>query len=139
MNPTPWDFTEATAAARKATEAQKEAEQARRDATSSYADAERIYRMALAKRIVELHAEGCAWTVAQDVARGDKGVAQLKYLRDVAEGVKAAAEQRAWRHTSDRRDVNELIAWSRIVAPLGQQTEPAGAQRPAPIGARRAA
>ena len=111
----PYDFPEAVAAARRAAEAQKAGEQAVRDASADLAEKERLYRLALAKRIVEVHAEGAAWTVAQDLARGDETVARLRYERDVAKGVFDAASQRAWRHTADRKDVLELIAWSRLV------------------------
>ncbi len=127
----PWDFYEATAAARTATEAQKGAEQARRDAATEHAEAERVYRKALAKKIAEHHGEGVAWTVCQDMARGDDSVADLRYERDVKKGVLDAAEQRAWRHTADRKDVTEFIQWSRIVAPLGEQAEPEPVRRAA--------
>lgn len=109
----PFDFAEAIAATRKAAEAQRDAEQARRDAAADLAEKERAYRVALAKRILEAHADGVAWSVASDIARGDKTVAQLRYERDVAQGVLDAAEQRGWRHSADRRDMTEFITWSR--------------------------
>lgn len=132
-----YDFAEAIAATRRAAEAQKQAELARKQASDDAAEKERTYRIALSKKILEAHGDGVAWTVAQDIARGDAHVAQLRYERDVARGVLAVAEQRAWRHTADRKDMNEFIQWSRIVAPLGQQQEPARLERP--IGAVRAA
>lgn len=113
MTQQPWDFAQAVAAARRGAESQQAGEQAMRDAAADLAEKERTYRKALAVKIVELHAGGCAWTVAQDVARGDNQVAQLRYDRDVAKGVMAAAEQRAWRHTADRKDLLEFIQWSR--------------------------
>lgn len=122
-NPSPYDFTEARDAVKGASDAMKVAEQARRDASKDLALAERAYRVALAQRIVELHAEGCAWTVCQDLARGDKHVADLRYTRDVAKGVLDAAETVAWRHTADRRDLSSLINWSQKVAPLGEHGE----------------
>ncbi len=130
----PYDFAEAVAATRRAAESQKQAEQDRRDAAADLADKERAYRVSLAKRILETHAQGTAWTVAQDIARSDVAVANLRYERDVAKGILDAAEQRAWRHTADRRDMNEFIQWSRLVAPLGQTDEPRFLDRP--IGAR---
>ncbi|HET6867716.1 MAG TPA: hypothetical protein VFH80_17490, partial [Solirubrobacteraceae bacterium] len=66
----------------------RNAEQFMRQAFEDAANAERAYRVALAKKIVELHAGGAAWTVCQDLARGDQSVADLRYRRDVAEGVK---------------------------------------------------
>jgi hypothetical protein len=119
-NPSPYDFTDARDAARAASEAMKTAEQARRDASATLAAAERSYRVALARKIVELHADGCAWSVCSDLARGDKAVADLRYARDVAKGVLDAAETVAWRHTADRRDLSALIDWSKRVAPDGQ-------------------
>ncbi len=119
-NPSPFDFTEARTAVRAASEAMKAAEQNRRDASERLAAAERAYRVALARKIVEAHADGIAWTVAQDVARGDKHVADLRYERDVAKGVLDAAETVAWRHTADRKDLARLIDWSMRVAPTGE-------------------
>ena len=119
-----WDFFQGVEASRKAKEKQEEAEQARRDAATALAGYERAYRTALAQKIVSLIAEGKAATVARDLARGDDQVAHLGYLRDVARGVLEAEETRAWRHTSDRKDVNSFVEWSRMVAPLGEQHEP---------------
>lgn len=112
MTNTPYSFGEAREAAKRAALLQFQAENTLRDSTKSFAEAERQYRMALARTIVEVHASGAAWTVAQDLARGDKDVAHLRYLRDVAEGVKEASVHAAWRHAADRRDVEELIRWS---------------------------
>lgn len=133
----PYDFNDAVAAARRAAEAQKAAEEARRDASKKLAEAERAYRQSLAAEIVRQHADGAAWTVAQDLARGAKDVAELRYLRDVAKGVLDAEETRSWRHQADRRDTHAFIEWSKVVAPLGQGAEPALLERP--IGSRRAA
>ena len=136
-NPEAWSFHQAVEASRRGKEGQADAESARKDAMTEYALAEKLYRVELAKRIVELIAEGKPATVAKDLARGDKRVSDLGYNRDVAEGMRDIAEQRAWRHTADRKDIQELIEWSRIVAPLGQTQEPAHLE--APIGGRRAA
>lgn len=121
----PYTFTEAVAAARRAHDAQRAGEQAVRDAAGDLAEKERAYRVALARQIVEVHAEGAAWTVAQDLARGDDRVAELRYLRDVAQGVLEAAQQRAWRQAADRRDTLEMIRWSRSreLAEGGQPSE----------------
>jgi hypothetical protein len=90
----------------------KAAEAARIQASQRAAESERVYRIALSRKIVELHADGVAWTVAQDVARGDEKVAQLRYERDIARGVLDVSEQVTWRHTADRRDLTELVKWS---------------------------
>lgn len=136
-NPSPFDFNEARAAARKASEAQAATEGALRQAAEEKARAERAYRRALAEGIVKAHEEGIAWSVCGDIARGEEMVADLRYHRDVAEGVYEAMQQSGWRHASDRRDLSRLIGWSERVAPLGEQREPA--ELGEPIGARRAA
>jgi hypothetical protein len=51
----------------------------------AFAEAERTYRMELAKEIIRLRAEGMQATLISDVARGN--VAELKYKRDLAEGL----------------------------------------------------
>lgn len=117
----PYDFAEAKAAALRFQQAQIAGEQALRDASEALASAEQAYRKALARKIVEVHSEGAAWTVAQDLARGDDQVADLRYERDVARGVYEAAQTASWRHTANRKDCLELISWSRTVAPDGQQ------------------
>ncbi len=59
-----------------------------------------------------VHNNGAAWTVAQDLARGNTDVARLRRERDIAEGVKEAAVQAAWRRAADRRDVGRFMDWS---------------------------
>lgn len=117
----PYDFDQARNTAHKFQSAQIAGEEALRDASEKLATAERLYRKALAVAIVELHADGVAWTVCQDLARGDQKVADLRYARDVAKGVFEAAQSATWRHTANRKDCLELIVWSRTVAPEGQQ------------------
>jgi hypothetical protein len=131
-----WDFEQALEASRRGKLGQEAAERDRKDAVEVAAKAERAYRSALAAEIVRTHAQGAAWTVAQDLARGEKHVADLRYERDVAVGMKEIAEQRAWRHQSDRRDIREFVQWSRIIAPLGDQPEPRNLAPP--IGRRAA-
>lgn len=121
----PYSFGEAKEAAARGAAGQVAGERALRDSRTKLAQAELAYRKALAVQIVTEHANGAAWTVAQDLARGDEKVAQLRYERDVAEGVYEAAQTASWRHAADRKDVLELIQWSRRVAPDGQQDDPA--------------
>lgn len=116
----PYSFGEARDAARRFQTAQIAGEQALRDASDKLAGAEREYRKALAVEIVKLHADGVAWTVCQDLARGAEKVADLRYERDVARGVFEATQTASWRHTANRKDCLELIVWSRTVAPDGQ-------------------
>jgi hypothetical protein len=63
-------------------------------------------------RIVELHDGGVAWTVAADVARGDEDVAELRRVRDIAQGLLGVAEARAFRTAADRRSLDALVSWS---------------------------
>ncbi len=109
----PYSFDEATALTRRASAAQKTAEDLLRSTSRDAAKAEEAYRIALAKEIVRQHAdEGVAWTVAPDLARGNPEVARLRMLRDIAEGVREATQQQAWRAAADRKDLTQLVLWS---------------------------
>ena len=108
----PLDLPDAREAEREASALQRGAEQTLREAFSALAGAERSYRVLLAKRITELHADGVAWTACADLARGDERVAQLRFERDVAAGVREAAIQSSWRYAADRKALGRLIEWS---------------------------
>lgn len=108
----PFDEQDARDAERLASSLQAGGEQALRDAFAAAAAAERAYRKALADAITRYHAAGSAWTACGDLARGDALVADLRYERDVAEGVKEAAIQSAWRLSADRRALGRLVDWS---------------------------
>ena len=125
MSQGPWSIEEARAAANMASAQQKGSEQVLREATQKLADAERAYRMALAQSITRHRAEGHAATVCADLARGDRAVAQLRWDRDVAQGVVDAAQQASWRHAADRRDVARFADWSmrRELSEHGQPDE----------------
>lgn len=83
-----------------------------RRAFKDFALKEEAYRRALAERILEHHADGVAWTVCPELARGDARVARLRRERDIAEGVKEALQQAAWRRNADRRDTERFAEWS---------------------------
>lgn len=108
----PYDFNEARQAAARASRAQEAAEDFIRQAAKASAEAEESYRVALAKKIVELHSDGVAWSSTADLARGDEKVARLRMERDVAEGVREAALQAAWRRGADRKDTQRFCDWS---------------------------
>lgn len=112
VNNQPYDFGQAQLASRTAGANQKAAEQFVIDSTRAYAEAERAYRKALASKILELKAGGLAATTCGDVARGESAVADLKFKRDVAEGVKEAAVQSGWRASGDRKAEQTFIEWS---------------------------
>jgi DNA-binding transcriptional LysR family regulator len=109
----PYDFQGAREAAAAASRAQLDAERHLKDAARDFAEKEERYRVALAKEIVRQHAgDGVAWTVAPDLARGDATVARLRRERDIAEGVREAMQQAAWRRAADRKDTQRFIDWS---------------------------
>lgn len=123
MNPQPFDFSEARQAINQAKAQQTAAEENVKSAYRSFAEARRAYQVALAEAIVRIRAEGAAATVALDLARGDKAVADLRFKKDVSEGVMEAAKSAIWRHTADRKDLARLVDWSRRVSPDGQYEE----------------
>lgn len=51
------------------------------------AKAERDYRVALAKKMLELREKGTAVTIISDLCRGDEEIARLKMERDIAESL----------------------------------------------------
>jgi len=111
-NNRPWDFAQARDACRKAAHAQEHSEEELRRAALALAVAEENYRVALAKRIVELRADGTAATVCADLARGDETVAELRRVRDISDGVYEAMKQAAWRHNQNRKDAQRFADWS---------------------------
>lgn len=135
----PWDFEQARAAAQRASMAQQAAEDFVRDAARQFAEAEERYRVALALEIVRQHRDDkVAWTVAPDLARGNVEVARLRRERDIAEGVREAAQQASWRRSADRKDTQSLLSWSMRVSLRDEDPQPDWSQQPV-IGGRRAA
>jgi hypothetical protein len=117
----PWDFDEAHAALGERSAVQQDAERQVKEAYKDHAKKERAYRVGLAKKITELRADGVSVTLAQDLARGDEKIADLRMARDIAEGVLEAAKLHAWTVAADRKDVQGLATWSmrREMAELG--------------------
>lgn len=132
----PYSFGQARTAVTKAASNMIAAEETLRQAYRDAAQKEETYRVELAKEITRQHGEGVAWTACQDMARGNQHVAHLRFERDVAEGVKEAAQAALWRLTADRRDLGRLVDWSMRVSPLGQAEPPHGFED---VSARRAA
>ena len=106
------DIVGAREAERAASTAQIVSEKLLRDSARDVAQAERAYRLALALAITRIHADGTAWSSTADLARGDLEVADLRYKRDVLQGVYEAAQQSAFRHGADRKALGRLIDWS---------------------------
>jgi hypothetical protein len=108
----PWTFDEARQACRDASRNQEAAEDSFQQAAVDAAKAEEAYRLALATEIVGQHDSGVAWTVAPDLARGNKTVAALRRDRDIATGVRDALDQACWRRNADRKDAQRFADWS---------------------------
>ena len=108
----PWSFDEAHGKLVRAAVLQQGVEDLMKESYKDFAEKEMAYRQALAVRILELHANGAAWTVCQDLARGDEKVSRLRRDRDIAEGVKEATLQAAWRRSADRKDAQRFSDWS---------------------------
>jgi hypothetical protein len=109
----PWDFAQAMSNSNAIRAAQAQAEEFFKTCARDYAEKEERYRLALAKEIVRQHDEAkVAWATAADVARGNVEVARLRRERDIAEGMKDAAQQALWRISADRRDLGRFIEWS---------------------------
>ncbi len=131
----PLDFAAAVTEHRNASRAQREAERFYAQKGRMVADTERAYRKALAAKITQLRGEAPA-TIAADLARGDSEVVQLRYARDLAVGLRDAAAQSIWRHTADRRELEQFIDWSKRAAFLDAIPYQ---EQPTVFGARRAA
>jgi chlorite dismutase len=108
----PYTYGEAKAAIARASRDQDAAAQWATEAADDFAQKEHAYRVALSCEITRQHADGVAWTAAADLARGEKDVARLRMERDVAEGVKSAAEQRSWQAAANRKSLDRLVEWS---------------------------
>lgn len=111
-NARPWDFDQARASHRAASEAQRAVGDEVKRAWSDAAGKEREYRKSLAVEIVRLHDSGVAWTAAESLARGAEGVADRKHAWDVSEGVKEAATHAAFTASADRKAVEAFTEWS---------------------------
>lgn len=128
MSRQPYDFAQAVAATNTTRAEQAAAESNLKVAWRDFAAKRSAYQMALAKKILTLKAEGQPSTYLLDLARGDSEVARLRFEKDVAEGVKEAAQSALWRHSGDRHDLREFVQWSkgvdlRVHAGDGSQTE----------------
>lgn len=108
----PYDFLRAQQANTTASATQRAAEKFIIDCYTQYANAEAAYRKALSDRLVTLRAEGGPVTGNGDIARGERLIADLKMRRDIAEGMKEASVQAAWRASKDREAELKFIEWS---------------------------
>lgn len=60
------------------------------------AEAEKDYRVELAKKILELRANGIPVSIINDLARGDEKIANLKMKRDIEESLYESNMQRIY-------------------------------------------
>lgn len=118
----PMDYGQAVQVHRIESDMQHKAEQYLAEKSKEAAEKERAYRQALATEITTLRGSGVASTVARDLARGDAHVSKLQMERDIAEGLRDAAQQSIYRHTANRRDLLAFIEWSKRAAFLDLET-----------------
>jgi hypothetical protein len=109
----PWDFHDALRASEDAHAEQERVESEVTAAYKDYARKERLFRVALARRMLELKRDGVAITACETLATGDPTIAALREERDVADGLRETAKHAAWRAAADRRDTESLIDWSK--------------------------
>lgn len=64
-----------------------------RKTSTEYAEAYKTYRVLLAKKMLELKAEGMAITLAGDVARGDEEIAEAKKVEIIKEAIYKANQE----------------------------------------------
>lgn len=124
MNNRPWDFDEARDHCRQASGHQEAAEANLKQAYIDFAQAQEKYSLKLALMVTSLREMSVPVTVCLELARGAEDVAALRKDRDIAEGVKAAAEQACWRRNADRKDAQRFSDWSqrRELAEVGHDT-----------------
>lgn len=113
----PYDFDGAKAAIEAATIEQERLEERIREVYREAAEADERFRVALARTMLELRDSGVtSWSACETLARGKAENAQLRREKEVAEGLKEAVSQAAFRVSADRRDLSKLIDWSSRVA-----------------------
>ena len=78
-----------------------------KDHSNNYSEAERDYRIALAKKIIELKAEGYAATLILDLCKGDKVVANLKMTRDIESGLMQSAQSAIYNYRLEFKVLTE--------------------------------
>lgn len=109
----PWTFDQAVKAADDAEEEQRRVESEISRAYRDHARAEKLYDVALARKMWELKRDGIPATVCKTLAQGDPDIAALKEERNSKEGLVETAKVAAWRAQSDRRDTSGLLDWSK--------------------------
>lgn len=115
--PAAFNFDEAREAMERASTDQKTIEEQVRAVYRDAAQKDEKFRIALAKKMLELHDAGVgSWSACETIARGETEIAALRREKEIAEGVREAVSQAAFRVSADRRDLSRLIDWSSRVA-----------------------
>lgn len=107
----PYDFAQAKRVAAKLSRERRAAERDLADRVKKHAAAEAAYRAELREQIVkDKSAHGS--TAGLEMARGAKGVVDLREARDVAAGMVKAAEIKLRGCEGDRATFHRLVEWS---------------------------
>jgi hypothetical protein len=109
----PLDLDDGRRAASKLARQCREGVEALDRAVKAHSEAEHTYRIAYAKKLVELRGDAVPVGVATDLAKGDETVAQLKYERDLAKGMIDVARERLRQLDGERASLRQLLEWSR--------------------------
>jgi len=76
-----------------------------------WADAKEAYAVALKQKLLALRARGEPVSLAKDLARGDRNVAQLEKHMIVAEGIMKACKESMEDIRSDQDGLRSLLSW----------------------------
>ena len=81
------------------------------DLYKTHAEAEREYNIAYASKITSLRINGEPITIAKEIAKGDKPVADLFYKMRIAEGVLNACRERIKDLRSSIDTYRSILSW----------------------------
>jgi hypothetical protein len=84
----------------------------------SMANSERDYNVAYAQKLLALKLEGCAATMSKELAKGDKGVADLLFKFRVAEAMLDACRKNIYALNTAIDTYRSLLSWEK--AEMGQ-------------------
>ena len=76
-----------------------------------WAEAKEIYLVALSQKLMALRSEGEPVSIAKDLAKGDRHVAQLEKNMIVAEGIMKACDQSMRDIRSEQDMQRSLLSW----------------------------
>ena len=129
--PLPWDVQQAYTVLAAASRAQHEHQEQIKAAVKEAAHADHLHRVALANKIAELRDGGQAAALCSKLAQGDETISLLARDAAVKEGDREIAVQEGWRLHASRKDLQELVDWSKrrdLAEGYGGQQEPQWSQ-----------